>query len=144
MGQLSVTLITSLILFFTYYLLVFSVMVKASAISSAPSSSSSATEDMPNNVQLDNNNRRMFKQLAYGLNFNRNIRTPFSNSLSQQRAVQLARSKIPIEMDFLMDDDDLYDKSKRYDDYGHMRFGKRNGDDQFDDYGHMRFGKRGE
>lgn len=27
-----------------------------------------------------------------------------------------------------------------FDDYGHMRFGKR---DQFDDYGHMRFGRSG-
>lgn len=33
------------------------------------------------------------------------------------------------------------DRSKRYDDYGHMRFGKRGGEDQFDDYGHMRFGR---
>ncbi|EAU75983.1 AGAP009275-PA [Anopheles gambiae str. PEST] len=31
---------------------------------------------------------------------------------------------------------------KRFDDYGHMRFGKRGGEgDQFDDYGHMRFGR---
>ncbi|XP_078032977.1 drosulfakinin [Augochlora pura] len=28
-----------------------------------------------------------------------------------------------------------------FDDYGHMRFGKR---EQFDDYGHMRFGRRHE
>lgn len=28
---------------------------------------------------------------------------------------------------------------RQYDDYGHMRFGKRNL--KFDDYGHMRFGK---
>lgn len=38
------------------------------------------------------------------------------------------------------DDDDM---EKRFDDYGHMRFGKRGGEgDQFDDYGHMRFGRR--
>lgn len=45
--------------------------------------------------------------------------------------------------DFIVDDDDiLLDMSKKFDDYGHMRFGKRGGDgDQFDDYGHMRFGR---
>ncbi|XP_055599516.1 uncharacterized protein LOC129748791 [Uranotaenia lowii] len=40
----------------------------------------------------------------------------------------------------LFDGDDI---EKRFDDYGHMRFGKRGGEgDQFDDYGHMRFGRR--
>ncbi|CAG9767660.1 unnamed protein product [Ceutorhynchus assimilis] len=44
------------------------------------------------------------------------------------------------------DDDDIFDLSKRQhspnsDDYGHLRFGKR--DEQFDDYGHMRFGRNG-
>lgn len=39
----------------------------------------------------------------------------------------------------LLDDEDI---QKRFDDYGHMRFGKRGGEgDQFDDYGHMRFGR---
>uniref|UniRef100_A0AAG5DDI4 Sulfakinin n=1 Tax=Anopheles atroparvus TaxID=41427 RepID=A0AAG5DDI4_ANOAO len=45
---------------------------------------------------------------------------------------------------FLDDDDDGGDGDivKRFDDYGHMRFGKRGGEgDQFDDYGHMRFGR---
>ncbi|KAL9707745.1 hypothetical protein quinque_011263 [Culex quinquefasciatus] len=40
----------------------------------------------------------------------------------------------------LLDDEDI---QKRFDDYGHMRFGKRGGEgDHFDDYGHMRFGRR--
>jgi len=37
-------------------------------------------------------------------------------------------------------DDETYLQKRQYDDYGHMRFGKRNPKD-FDDYGHMRFGK---
>ncbi|XP_053662691.1 uncharacterized protein LOC128711830 [Anopheles marshallii] len=46
----------------------------------------------------------------------------------------------------LLDEDDEDDEVgglvKRFDDYGHMRFGKRGGEgDQFDDYGHMRFGR---
>ncbi|GJQ69721.1 Dsk [Trypoxylus dichotomus] len=46
--------------------------------------------------------------------------------------------------DFIVDDDDLFEMSKRQtsDDYGHLRFGKR-GEEQFDDYGHMRFGRSG-
>ncbi|XP_044743583.1 drosulfakinins [Chrysoperla carnea] len=47
-------------------------------------------------------------------------------------------------IDILIDDDGDggfgADVSKRqFDDYGHMRFGKR--EDRFDDYGHMRFGR---
>ncbi|XP_039492415.1 drosulfakinins [Drosophila santomea] len=54
---------------------------------------------------------------------------------------RVPRPMIPIKLDLLMDNDDENTKSKRFDDYGHMRFGKRGGDDQFDDYGHMRFGR---
>ncbi|XP_039970427.1 drosulfakinins [Bactrocera tryoni] len=53
---------------------------------------------------------------------------------------QISRSKIPIELDLLVENEDR-DRSKRFDDYGHMRFGKRGGEEQFDDYGHMRFGR---
>lgn len=43
-------------------------------------------------------------------------------------------------VDFQVDDDDVFDRnSKRFDDYGHSRFGKRN---EFDDYGHSRYGRR--
>lgn len=120
-------------------------MVNASAIPPPLTPSSSATVDDTNNsgqAEAIIRNARMFKARAYGHNFHRQIRSPFSSSIGQH-LVPVVHSKIPVEMDFFMDDDDLYDKSKRYDDYGHMRFGKR-GDDQFDDYGHMRFGKRAE
>ncbi|XP_022919257.1 drosulfakinins [Onthophagus taurus] len=42
--------------------------------------------------------------------------------------------------DFIVDDDEFTEMLKRQtaDDYGHLRFGKR----EFDDYGHMRFGRR--
>jgi hypothetical protein len=47
----------------------------------------------------------------------------------------------PSEFEF-MDESSRDDMEKRFDDYGHMRFGKRAvGEDGFDDYGHMRFGK---
>lgn len=41
---------------------------------------------------------------------------------------------------FVIEDDDIIELSKKQmDDYGHLRFGKR--EDQFDDYGHLRFGR---
>lgn len=41
---------------------------------------------------------------------------------------------------FIIRDDDVIELTKKqFDDYGHMRFGKR--EDQFDDYGHLRFGR---
>ncbi|XP_075167445.1 drosulfakinin [Haematobia irritans] len=54
-----------------------------------------------------------------------------------------AHGKAPSNMDlvdFLLEYEDD-DRNKRFDDYGHMRFGKRGGEEQFDDYGHMRFGR---
>jgi hypothetical protein len=44
--------------------------------------------------------------------------------------------------DDLYTEDENYFKKRQYDDYGHMRFGKRTQPvKDFDDYGHMRFGK---
>ena len=140
MGQLSVTVVTSFVVVLTYYLLMFSVLVSA-----APTNSNGGerADDTPTQPETNRNSARLFKPMVYAYNFNRNIRTPFSSSISQ-RLASVGQHKIqPLELDLLVDDDDIIDKSKRYDDYGHMRFGKR-GDDQFDDYGHMRFGKRGE
>lgn len=150
MGQLSLTVVTSLVLFVTYFLVIFGVVVKASPVSSANTIERTAAEDalIPQQSQTDQtrNYGRVFKPFAYAYGFNRNIRTPFSNSMSQRQApISMSHSRIqPLEVDLVVDDDNEFDKSKRYDDYGHMRFGKRGGDDQFDDYGHMRFGKRGE
>lgn len=56
------------------------------------------------------------------------------------KLIQISRSKLPMELGILVDTVDG-ERPKRYDDYGHMRFGKRGGDEQFDDYGHMRFGR---
>lgn len=67
---------------------------------------------------------------------------------SKRTAAALGRpNKLPAELDLVLDDDESQmDLAKRFDDYGHLRFGKRGsgGDDSSDDYGHMRFGKRGD
>lgn len=142
MGQLSVTIVTSFILFLTYYLFVFSVLAKASAVPATGSRSSSGPGSrgaLSSTLENSRSNRRLTLPLIY----TRNARSPFSNSMTSGHVGPVSHPKVPVEMEFLLDDDEFYDKSKRYDDYGHMRFGKR-GEDQFDDYGHMRFGKRGE
>ncbi|XP_044268639.1 drosulfakinins [Tribolium madens] len=60
------------------------------------------------------------------------------------RTSQYSRIKAEPINEFIVDDDDLFELSKRQtsDDYGHLRFGKR-GEEPFDDYGHMRFGRSG-
>lgn len=127
MGHVSVSILTSLVIFFVYYLLVGNV-----------SADTNSANDIPKTQSLQSSHATH--------NYKRYHRSPMNsgNLGSAARVLQLSRSKIPIELDLLLDDDEMYDKSKRYDDYGHMRFGKRagGGEDQFDDYGHMRFGKR--
>ena len=60
------------------------------------------------------------------------------------RASQYLRARlVPLESsdvlnDFVIDDDTIDFSKRQSDDYGHMRFGKR---EQFEDYGHMRFGR---
>lgn len=143
MGQLSLTIVTSFVVVVTYYLVMFSVFVSATPIGTA--GAVERPDEQSPQTDTNRNGARLFKPLMYAYNFNRNIRAPFSNSIGQRLVpAAISHSKMqPLELDLLVDDDDFLDKSKRYDDYGHMRFGKRaGGDDQFDDYGHMRFGKR--
>lgn len=74
-------------------------------------------------THLGNNNRRNQRSIGYGPRF-----------------FPISHSKIPIELELLVNNEEA-ERPKRFDDYGHMRFGKRGNDDQFDDYGHMRFGR---
>ncbi|XP_069697632.1 callisulfakinin [Periplaneta americana] len=66
-------------------------------------------------------------------------------SRTPPRASQYLRARlVPLEApadilnDFVIDDEVVDFNKRQSDDYGHMRFGKR---EQFDDYGHMRFGR---
>lgn len=79
--------------------------------------------------------------------------SPIANPMLRKRQPEVVptNANLPDDMDFVVDDEDAgvaFDKSKRFEEYGHMRFGKRTaalaGGDDGDDYGHMRFGKRGE
>lgn len=153
MGQLSVTIVTSFIVVFTYYLVMFSVLASATPLS--PPNQPERADDQPVQFNSDPSRQdssntvvgigaggggRILKPFSVAYNrYYRTLRTPFSNSIGQ-RLLQAVSSyshgkNQPLEVDLLTDDDDFIDKSKRYDDYGHMRFGKRAGDDHFDDYG---------
>lgn len=121
-------------------------IVKASTISL---SSPSEYADAPKENYVDSVRSALPVSLGFTIKGNARNGYHLRNTLGDsppniQSIGDVNRSKLPVEMDLLVDDDDLYlyDKSKRYDDYGHMRFGKRNEEDHFDDYGHMRFGKK--
>lgn len=137
MGQLSYKTLVSIFVYFAIYL------VFSAAVNAAPAEhTDDIGEAQRNQIVANRNAARLFKTFST-YNFNRNIRTPNG---AAQRIIPLTipHTKFqPLEIDLVVDDDDPFDKTKRYDDYGHMRFGKRQ-DEQFDDYGHMRFGKRGE
>lgn len=86
-------------------------------------------------------------------NINRGITTrhrtlPMLFSPRSSGNSQVIRARLtpiePLISDILIDDsDEAFDINKRqFDDYGHMRFGKRGEiEEKFDDYGHMRFGR---
>lgn len=60
--------------------------------------------------------------------------------LQDMRKMVNGQPRVLEVVDFQLDDGDLFDSnSKRFDDYGHPRYGKRN---EFDDYGHSRYGRR--
>lgn len=108
MGHVSVSILTSLVIFLMYYLLVGNV---------------SADKNSVNDIHKTQSPHATH-------NYKRYHRSPMNsgNLVSGPRTLQIPRSKIvPIELDLLLDDEEMYDKSKRYDDYGHMRFGKRGG-----------------
>lgn len=154
MGQLSLTIVTSFVVLLTYYLVMFSIFVSATPLNqpervedqSVQFSSDANRMESPSGPSVVGAGVRLSKPYPLTYNrFYRTLRAPFSNSIGQ-RLLQAASSHSygknqPLEIDLLVDDDDFLKSEKRYDDYGHMRFGKR-GDDHFDDYGHMRFGKR--
>lgn len=129
MGTLSISSMFTFIVFVVYYL----ILVSVSAENVGTQNDMAKTHQIPSSISRGN--------IA---SYRRYLRSSSLGGTNGQRQVQISHSKIPIELDLLLDDDELFDKTKRYDDYGHMRFGKRGGEEQFDDYGHMRFGKRSE
>lgn len=70
---------------------------------------------------------------------NRHLRSDILDTGGVRKLVN-SQPRILEVVDFQVDDDDVFDgNSKRFDDYGHSRYGKRN---ELDDYGHSRYGRR--
>uniref|UniRef100_A0A1A9W735 Uncharacterized protein n=1 Tax=Glossina brevipalpis TaxID=37001 RepID=A0A1A9W735_9MUSC len=72
-------------------------------------------------------------------------RSLLQSLLSSARESQKLGDKFTPSWDFvdiLLTEHGHDERSKRFDDYGHMRFGKRGVEEHVDDYGHMRFGRK--
>ena len=160
-NNFSLTIVTSLVIFLTYYILVISIFT--GSVQSAATSNNNNL-DANSNLQevaqqqqplqlggmIQHQRNRRFRPLSgvsnYGLT-GKYFQLPKSQLQQQQQ-----QQKVPIDFELLIDEDEFLNEQnsieKRFDDYGHLRFGKRgtggvnggNGD-QFDDYGHLRFGR---
>ncbi|XP_041674439.1 drosulfakinins-like [Drosophila eugracilis] len=88
-------------------------------------------------AETDPLNGNLARTTLYRFGERRNQKT-----LSLGRRLSLiSRPLTPLELNFLIHNDDDQAKAKSYDYCSPMRLSKRGGDDQFDDYGHMRFGR---
>lgn len=120
MGYLSVTVVTSFVVYLAYYTIIFGnvALVEAKTDNAAPAV-------QPNN-ELPKLTNLWFKALPQ-----RRFKSPYEyRPLPQPR-----ENYQPLDIDNFDDSNDI---EKKFDDYGHLRFGKRFGGDNFDDYGHMR------
>ncbi|XP_065091608.1 uncharacterized protein Dsk [Ochlerotatus camptorhynchus] len=147
MARLTLSILTTLIIYFAYQALV------SEAISTSDSSSSSnnrgsqstrSSETVENLLSQDDGlSKLQTAWLKNALN-RRSFGTPaavgqIGTYTVLRRSPSVGAGSYLADLNFV-DDEDV---EKRFDDYGHMRFGKRGGGgDQFDDYGHMRFGRR--
>uniref|UniRef100_U5EPX6 Putative sulfakinin n=1 Tax=Corethrella appendiculata TaxID=1370023 RepID=U5EPX6_9DIPT len=147
MGHLSVSIITSFLIYFIYY----SYACNALSVTKTSNDRTNNNEnENPSLTKLQNTlfktfNRRPTQSNNQQLNNIppflglQTIHRNYANNLPQ---FGLSNGIIsPLDFNFI--DDDNENIEKRFDDYGHLRFGKRAGveGEQFDDYGHMRFGK---
>ncbi|XP_053692567.1 callisulfakinin [Sabethes cyaneus] len=149
MTRLTVSLLATLIVYFAYQLLA-SEALPTSAIGNSPGTAESNLPSEENVIKSVN------KWLKSAYNQRQRATSAKANGGRYGPLALLRRSQNPVESAVvagvggkspynylsdvsLFEDDDI---EKRFDDYGHMRFGKRGGEgEQFDDYGHMRFGR---
>lgn len=150
MARLAFSVLTSLLVYFTYQTLVSEALSTSSIGSNSNSKSSRNSETIENLLSQDDGLNKL--QGAWYKNaYNRRFAGPKAPdhigtyTVLRRSAAMGTGSKLPLaylaDISFI-DDEDV---EKRFDDYGHMRFGKRGGGgegEQFDDYGHMRFGRR--
>lgn len=118
MGYLSVSIVTSFVVYLAYYTIIFGSLVDAKT-----DNSGAAPIAQPNN-EIPKLSNLWFKALPQ-----RRFKNPYEYRPLPRENYQ------PLEIDNFDDSNDI---EKKFDDYGHLRFGKRFGGDNFDDYGHMR------
>lgn len=147
MARLTLSFLISLSIYFAYQALASEALSTSGTRSSSSSSAQSArtSETMENLMGRDDKLPSVWYKNAYN---RRSAAGP--GHIGTYAVLQRSPSgpmgpKLPLayvaDINFI-DDEDV---EKRFDDYGHMRFGKRGGGgegEQFDDYGHMRFGRR--
>ncbi|XP_058452793.1 uncharacterized protein LOC131431220 [Malaya genurostris] len=141
MTRITLTILATLIIYLTYQTIVSEAL--ATSVSNPANGDNLVSDDT------------LGKSVNAWLKSTYNRRTPGLTAGNRFGALALLRRSPPPPMDSgvsggklplayisdvgLIEDDSV---DKRFDDYGHMRFGKRGGEgDQFDDYGHMRFGR---
>ncbi|XP_062552822.1 drosulfakinins [Armigeres subalbatus] len=150
MARLTLSILTSLVIYFTYQNLV-SEALSTSGISSSSNSKSTRSADTLENLLSQDEGPNKFQGSWYKNAYNQRFAGPGAPghigtyTILRRSSALGTGSKLPLaylaDISFI-DDEDV---EKRFDDYGHMRFGKRGGGgegEQFDDYGHMRFGRR--
>lgn len=145
MARLTLSFLITLSIYFAYQALASEALSTSGARSSTSSAQSSRTsETMENLLGRDDKLQSVWYKNAYN---RRSAAGPghIGTYTVLQRSPGPMGPKLPLayvaDINFI-DDEDV---EKRFDDYGHMRFGKRGGGgegEQFDDYGHMRFGRR--
>lgn len=148
MARLTLSILTSLIIYFAYQ------TIASEALSTGDSGSSSnilSSQSARNSETIENllGKDDVLSKLQTAWFKNAYNRRPLGVPAGVpgrigtytvlQRSPSVGAGSHLADLSFV-DDEDV---EKRFDDYGHMRFGKRGGEgDQFDDYGHMRFGRR--
>lgn len=124
MGKITISFLASFIVYLAYYVLI------CDSLSTSDGKATNTLEAIPEDVSNLKNSWSRF--------INKKPNRPIF-VLSAYR-----RDRInPSELEFI-DDPDLIDKRSNFDDYGHLRFGKRQDgkrNQDWEDYGHMRFGR---
>lgn len=125
MGRLSLTIFASFLVYFIYFILI------CESVTTADGKVTNNLETIPDDIQNIKNTWNRFA--------NKKLNRPIY-AFTTSRRDRLS----PAEFEFI-DDLDSMDKRSNFDDYGHLRFGKRQDgkrNQDWEDYGHMRFGKR--
>lgn len=147
MARLTLSILTTLIIYLAYQTLASEALSTSDSISSSNSRGSQSTrssETVENLLSQDDGLSKLQSAWFKNAYNRRSLGAPagagrIGTYTVLRRSPSVGAGSYLADLNFV-DDEDV---EKRFDDYGHMRFGKRGGEgDQFDDYGHMRFGRR--